>query len=207
MSGGGPLAALSRLARPCGVYTYCVMTRPLVGEPLAAPPGIDLRILDEGALLPHCGNPGLELSQDKAKAAFSRGETCIGALCGRTLVGYAWFAYEPAPHVSGIWMDFDRTCIYTYRAFVRPGYRGRGIAPALYRFGDALFLDRGRTQAIVCIEAHNRRSLAAAERSGARPVGYAAYLQAGNVFLSMRTPGVRRAGYRFYRPQRDANHP
>lgn len=151
-------------------------------------------------MLQRCADPALELSPAKAAAAFARGEICAGALDGERLAGYAWFAFAPTPHVDGLWMDFDADVAYTYRTFVRPEHRGRGIAAALYRLADLHCLERGRRHAVLCVEAHNRPSLLAAERSGARDLGFTAYAHVGGVFLSMRTAGVRRVGYRFYLP-------
>ena len=194
-------AFLGRLARRVGVQAYRVLCRPLSRVPAEPPAGIVLRPLDEQVMLEHCADPELQLSAQKSKAAFSRGETCIGALDGGRLAGYAWFAFRAAPHVNGIWMDFDPRVIYTYRAFVRPGYRGRRIAPALYRFADLHFLERGRTFAALCIELDNQPSLIAAQRSGARTIGFVAYLHAGGRLLSLRTSGAKGIGYRFYVPE------
>ncbi len=196
------IGLVGRLGRRLGVHAYRVLCRPLSRVQIAPPAGIVLRPLEEREMLERCANPQqLELSPQKSAAAFSRGEVCIGAMDGGRLVGYAWFAFRPAPHVNRIWMDFDPRVIYTYRAFVHPGYRGRRIAPALYCFADGLFLDRGRTFAALCIELDNAPSLIAARRSGARTVGFVAYLHAGGRFLSLRTRGARKIGYRFYVPQ------
>ena len=98
-------------------------------------------------------------------------------------------------------MAFDRGAIYIYRALVRPEYRGRGIAPALYRAADRLFLENGRRSALICIETANLSSLRAAERSGSRIAGFAAYFAAGPAFIAFSTAGARAMGFRFYRPR------
>lgn len=194
-------AFLGRLGRRLGVHAYHVLCRPLSRAPVAPPAGIVLRPLEEQEALEHFADSELPLSVEKSKTGFSRGEVCIGALDDGRLAGYAWFASRPAPHFDGIWMDFDPRVIYTYRAYVRPGYRGRRIAPALYCSADALFLDRGRMFVALCIELGNTPSLIAAQRSGARTVGFVAYLHAGGRFLSLRSRGAKKIGYRFYVPQ------
>ena len=191
---------LARAGRRAGLFAFRVLSRPLTRQPLPAPGGIALRMMQQDELLERCTDPALELSAAKAAAGFARGEICAGALAGERLVGYAWSAFAPAPHVDGIWMDFASHTAYTYRAFVHPAYRGQGIAPALYGLADPCCLERGRVIAVLCIEVHNRSSRLAAERSGARDVGFTAYAHVGGAFLSVRTAGVRRVGYRFYLP-------
>lgn len=181
------------------LFVWRVCLRALAAQPSPPPDGIVLRRLEPEADLRRFVPP-LRLSLAKAREGFARGDVCIGAFAEASLVGYAWFAYERAPHADGLWMAFDPHAIYIYRAFVLPACRGRGIAPALYRFADPLFRAQGRDSALLCIGIRHGASFAAARRSGARTVGYGAYLRAGPVFLQLRTPGAVRAGYRFYLP-------
>ena len=190
----------SRVLSSAGIHAWQVFARRLAAVQLQAPPGAELRCAAADELRPQWSDPELEFSEAKAREAFARGEVCVAAFDGPRLVAYAWYAVEPAPHSNGLWMEFDRRAVYTYRAFVAPRYRGRGIAPALYRFADHLFLERGREIAVLCIEANNTPSLAAARRSGAHGIGYCAYWHVGGRFFSLRTPGVRHVGFRFYLP-------
>lgn len=180
-------------------FAWRVCARELATAAAPAPDGIELRPLDPEEDLRHFAPP-LQLSAAKARDGFARGEVCIGAFHGTSLVGYTWFAYERAPHVDGLWMAFDGRAVYVYRAFVLPRYRGRGIAPALYGFGDPLFRSQGRDCALLCIGLGRAASFAAARRSGARTIGYGAYFHAGRVLFQLRTPGTVRSGYRFYLP-------
>lgn len=182
-------------------FAWRICERPFAAcEAPPAPHGMTVHRLQEDEVLAHFGTGALPLDAAKVRASLARGELCVGALDGRSLVGYAWFAFQAAPHVGGLWMDFNRRYVYVYRAFVHPAYRGRGIAPALYSHADPAFGEQGRDGALLCIAMGNHASLAAARRSGARVAGYCAYLQAGPVFLHARTSGAKRLGYRFYRP-------
>ena len=192
---------LTRLARRLGVRVYCLLSRPLHDAPSAPPPGVALRLVPEEEMLARCADPDFGFPRQKAAAAYSRGELCVAAFAGNALAGHVWFASAPAPHTDGLWMAFDGRAVYTYRAFVGPRYRGLGIAPALYRFADRIFLERGRSAVLLCVERDNVASLRAAQRSGARPVGYCAYLRAGPLFLHWRTPGARRVDFRFVLPR------
>lgn len=191
---------VSRALRRLGVQVWQIFTRPLLS---AAPPGaagVELRLIPPEDPMAPWSDPELQIDARKAAEGFARGEICVGAFDGPKLAGYAWFAHEPAPHSAGIWMGFDSRAIYVYRAFVNPRYRGRGIAPALYGFADPLFLKAGKTFAVLCIEATNGASLAAARRAGGQRVGYAAYWHRGSRFRFWRTRGVGPSGFRFYMP-------
>jgi GNAT superfamily N-acetyltransferase len=188
-----------RLLRRFGLFSFRVQVRRLDARPLPLPEGVAIGIIPAHEAS-RFSSPGLEVDEHKAAAAFARGEVCVGALHEDRLVGYAWFALAAAPHVDGVWMDFNRSAVYTYRAFVKVEFRGRGIASALYRFADARFIAAGRRFAILCIDSANRSSLAAARKSGARSAGRAGYWQAFGRFIGFRSTGAAGAGFRFFLP-------
>jgi GNAT superfamily N-acetyltransferase len=133
-------------------------------------------------------------------AAFARGDLCAGAYEADELVGYCWFAFAPSPHLDGVWVDFHEEGVWTYKSLVLPSHRGRGIAPALYRFTDGLCIERRRKFSISCIETHNRSSISAILRSGYTPAGYAAYLRRGSTLMPWISPDARGMAVRFYVP-------
>ena len=193
------LAPLRAVTRRLGLEVWQLLMRPLRRDAATPPTGIEMRTVsaEEMALW---DESELAVTPTKAAQAFARGDLCVGAFDGTRLIGYAWFASRPAPHVDGLWMAFDSNAVYIYRALVRPEYRGRGIAPALYHFADRRFLEQGKGYAIICVNIYNRPSIAAAQRSGASTAGYTAYWTAGGRFLTVRSPGAKRCGFRFYRP-------
>ena len=193
------LASLRAVTRRLGLQVWQIFTRPLGRAGRTPPAGIDLRIVSPEERAPWT-EADLEVAPAKAAEAFARGDLCVGAFEGARMAGYAWLASQPAPHVDGLWMAFDPNAVYIYRALVRPEYRGRGLAPALYHFADTHFLERGKAYAIICVNVYNRPSIAAAERSGAATAGYTAYWAAGGRLATVRSPGARRCGFRFYRP-------
>lgn len=193
---------ISRLVSACtrrlGIQIWRLFTRPLGRSAHSEPRAIELRFIT--AEERHVWtDPALGMTPAKAAEAFGRGDVCVGAFDGERAVGYAWFASRPAPHVDGLWMAAAEDSIYIYRALVRPEYRGRRIAPALYCFGDIFFLAQGKMYAIICVNIFNGASIAAAERSGARTAGYAAYWLAGRHFLAVRSRGAKAFDFSFYR--------
>jgi len=190
---------MSRLGWQAGVRVFRIFGRRLRAWAGAAAPRVDCRLLPEREVLALCADPVLELVPSKVQAAYRRGDLCAGAFQDGELAGYCWFALSPSPLMDGAWLEFPDQVVYTYKSYVRPGFRGRGIAAALYGFADAHFLERGRTHAVLCVESHNRPSIAAARRSGFAEAGYAAYL-AGGRLGAWRSRAAAGYGLRFFVP-------
>lgn len=189
------------LQRYLGLYLYRVMARPL--EPLDHTPAGAVRFvrLGEVELLGHCGDAELELAPASVHASFERGDLCVGALQDQRLLGYVWFAFGATPEAGGTWVEFDRRSAYTYRHFVRPGCRGAGLAAGMLRAADGFMAQRGLARCVTLIYTYNRASIRASARSGALAVGRAACLRLFGRTLSWRSPGAKREGLRFFRPQ------
>ena len=191
--------AMRQLARNGGLQVFRVFHRRLDGGQASAAvlPGLEIRPLSQTEVLGHC-KASLDLSEQAVRAAFGRGGVCVGALKGEALAGYAWFALDRAPHVNGVWVEVPSQAVYRYKAFVHPAYRGRGVAPALYRFADRLFAGSGREYVVNCIATHNFSSIAASKSSGAMTLGFLGYWQRGRRFVAFHSPAVQRFGLRFY---------
>jgi ribosomal protein S18 acetylase RimI-like enzyme len=182
-------------ARRGGLHVFQVLGHELGAA--AAGPGAACRALLEEELLDACGDAELGLSAPMVRGALRRGDVCVGALAGGELAGYAWYAYGPAPHVRGVWVRPPDDAIYRYKSFVRPAFRGCGIASSLYRAGDAIVARPGRRYVVNCVAVQNAASIAASRRSGDALLGVAAYWQAGRRFLALRSAGVGSFGLRF----------
>lgn len=190
---------MHQLARRGGVHVFRVFHRRLEpAAPWPMPAGYDIGVMTQDEVLAGCRDPALDLSETSVRAAYARGSLCIGARQRGGLVGYVWFAFDTAPHLEGVCVRVPPQAIYRYKAFVRPAHRGKGIAPAMYRYADRVFSDRGRDSVVNCIATHNWASIAASVRSGARPLGRLAYWRSARRFLSFHSWAVRQLGLRFY---------
>jgi GNAT superfamily N-acetyltransferase len=190
---------MSRLSRHAGLRAFRVFARRLEARTHSARGALEYRLMSETDVLPLCADASLDLSAAKVRAAFGRGDVCVAAFEGAALAGYCWFALSAAPHMDRAWIDFPPDVVYTYKSYVRPAFRGRGIAAAMYSYADPEFLERGRVNAIICVESHNRPALAAAKRGGFAAAGYAAY--AGGARLRAWCSGkAARYRLRFYVP-------
>jgi GNAT superfamily N-acetyltransferase len=189
------------LGRRAGIRAFRFFRRSLDPEaPAVSLPGLELRVLREPDIAEYYARPELDLQSGKVRAAFARGDLCDGAFEGRQLVGYCWFAFAPLPHLDGVWVDFHTRGVWMYKSLVLPSHRGRGIAPALYRFTDRLCAERGRGFSISCIETHNRPSIAAIRRTGYAPAGYAGYFCRERRLLPFSSPAAQDMSVRFYMP-------
>jgi ribosomal protein S18 acetylase RimI-like enzyme len=188
---------MGRLARHAGVRVFRVFARRL--DAGAASADHDCRLLAETAVLELCPDASLDLAPGKVRAAYARGDVCVGVFSWGELVGYCWFAPAAAPHMDRAWIDFPSDVVYVYKSYVRPACRGRGLAAAMYRFADRLWLERGRSTAILCVESHNHASIAAAKRAGFSAAGYAGYAD-GARLRAWRSEAAARHGLRFFAP-------
>ena len=182
-------------ARRGGLHVLGVYYRRLgAAAARALVPGIACRRVGGEELLSLCADPELELRASMASGA----ATCIGAFSGGVLAGYAWFAYDDAPHVNGVRVRVPGHAIYRFKTFVRPAWRGRGIAPFLYGAADELVARPGRGYVVNCIALQNAPSIAASLRSGDAPLGRLGYWQAGKRFLALHSWRVDDFGLKFY---------
>ena len=170
-------------------------------RPLEPPTGIEFRVLRETEVIALCSDPSLGLRHDSVAAAYVRGDVCIGALEAEAVAGYCWLAFAPVPHLDGVWVKFAQPVGWTYKSLVRPTHRGRGIAPTLYRFAEATYLERGRTYSVICVESHNRPSIRAALRAGYESGGYSGYVLRGERLRAWSSPAARERGVSFFLPE------
>lgn len=155
----------------------------------------------ENELLAFGAEAALDLVASKVRESFARGDLCVGALEGAKLVGYCWFAFSAAPLLDGVWIDFPAQLVYTYKSYVCPAFRGRGVAARLYCFPDPILRERGRTAAFIIVESHNRPSISAARRSGFASAGMAGYVLRDGGIVSWRSSLARRGAIRLVGPE------
>lgn len=192
---------MSRLVRHAGFRLFRFFARSLEANAPGLSPGGGIRMLAQEEVAASCSDPDLDLRPDSVEAAFRRGDLCVGSFDGDTLAGYCWLAFEPLPHLDGVFVEFAGDVVWTYKSLVRHSYRGKGIAPALYRYADAACLERSRNLSLLCVESHNVPSIAAALRAGYRSAGSAAYVRRGSFFADWYSPGlVQRYGLSFFVP-------
>jgi len=192
---------ISRLRRYLGIDLCRVLARDISAGVSKEAARFEFRTLSRAELLRLCADPEYQLSATWVRSALGRGDVCFGALEDGRVAGYVWLAYSAARYTDRVWVRTDASSRYTYKVFVRPEHRGRGLARELYRRADAAGLARGRTRAVMVVQADNAASLRAARRDGFSIVGYAGHIACRGGALAFRSPGARRFGFEFYSVQ------
>lgn len=193
---------LRRLRRHFGANLVCVLRREL-GMAAYVPcvrPDLECRVLNEEQTLAAASDPELELDPGWVRAACARGAVCLGAFSGSRLVGYNWLAFGDTPYSAGVWVSIGPVYRYSHKTFVRPECRGQRISQALHLLADRPDLRRGRRFAVNFVNADNDASLAALRRAGSERIGYVAYAECFGTLIAVRSPHVKHAGIRFYKP-------
>lgn len=189
---------MHQAARRGGVHVFGVYYRKLGAGAAAPTREVTCRRLRDEEVLSLCADAELDLHETMVRAALLKGHACVGAFCEGRLAGYVWFAYEDAPHLNGVRVSIPARAIYRFKAFVRPAFRGHGVARFLYGAADGIVARPGREHVVSCIAVQNRPSVAASIRSGDELLGYLGYWQAGKRFLVLHTRAVEAFGLRFY---------
>jgi L-amino acid N-acyltransferase YncA len=192
---------VARLRRYLGIDLCRVLARDIGAGTGTGPARFEFRVLTRPELLRLCANPDYQLSATWVRSALGRGDVCFGALERGRVAGYLWLAYAAARYTDKVWIRTEPSSRYTYKVFIHPEHRGRGLVQELYRRSDAALLARGRKRAVMVIQADNAASLRAAHRNGFYTVGYAAHVSCRGGALAFRSPGARRSGFEFYSVQ------
>lgn len=188
---------MSKLQKYAGLYLCWVFERPMQPNPVERSDGIDLRILSEGEALQAAEDPELEMSVEFVRTALARGDIAFGAFDASRLVSYTWRAFGPVLHDDGVCVRFDPPRHYGYKALTLPAYRGRGVQRDVARFSDDALYKRGCVAQLMFIEVGNFASLRTQRKLNARRIGMAGFIKRFGLFVSFRTPGVKKTGFRF----------
>lgn len=142
-------------------------------------------------------DPQMGLRGASIDAALARGDICAATFVNDRMVSYVWRSFSTAPHVDGLWVEFERPYRYSYKAFTLPDYRGQHLQDDTVRLTDAMCVERGYPYAIGFVETHNFASLRADTRHGNQHIGWAGYIKLFGRVYPFRSPGARRHTFRF----------
>lgn len=174
-------------------YVQPVPASPLVpvraGDPVQVGP-IDRRTVDEAAFKRPAG---------AVTARFDAGSTCIAAIRRGELRGYMWL--QPGTLAERIVRCDMRAepvsrVVWDYDFFIEPRYRLGRLFGRLWDAAGSHLRERGIDATVSWVHLHNRASAQAHARLGARPIGWAAFLELfGHQFMiSSMHPTFSRAG-------------
>jgi GNAT superfamily N-acetyltransferase len=172
---------MHQVSRRAGLHVLHVFSRRLRPVPAPRLAGVSCRVLQHREL------------------GRRPGDVCVGVFVDGEPAGYAWYAYEDAPHVNGVRVRIPPHLIYRFKVYVLPAYRGRGLAPYLYRAADELVARPGRERVVTCVAVQNLSSVIASVRAGDIPHGLLAYWQWRRHFVAVHSPATLDLGLNFYR--------
>jgi hypothetical protein len=160
----------------------------------------EFRVFHGPAVVECPASDRLDLTRSFIDAAAARGDCCAAVLDRHgAIVAYDWRAFEgPTPIDGRFAVEFRHPGqVYGYKMFTDAQYRGQGLQLfSLWHF-EAWLLGLGFTHTIGYVATQNlasRRALAKAE--GQQTVGFAGYFRLFGRYVTFRTPGARRFGFR-----------
>jgi hypothetical protein len=165
--------------------------------------GIVIRVMTAQDFERACVSSPKLFDPEFVAAARARGDLCLAAYDGERLAAFFWRSFSTAPVAEDLWIRVTPPCRYGYKAFTEVDYRGRHLQQRLTEISDVMGLDRGCTHTVSFVETHNFPSLIAATREEVRLVGYAGYVRLFGRVMPFHSPGARRHGIRFARPDHE----
>lgn len=178
-----------------------ISRRPIAGaDEFKLPAHGDYRIvaLTSRQLPQACKDPALGMSKAFLAAAERRGDLCIGAVHGGTLVAYCWFGIgTPGPFNKNFSVVYDFPGqAYGYKAFTVPAHRGRKLQQLLVVTANRILSSRGFSHVLGYVNIENFSSRRMTARFKNNPViGWAVCARVFGRNLRFVSPGARRRGF------------
>lgn len=155
---------------PIRFLAWAFGERPGLG---ASAGGDGARWLHRDELEAFAADDELDLPLDFVREALALGHRFAGVVAHGDLLSYEVFALEPTAIPEGLVVSFPTPFAYVYKAFTRPGARGRGHHGRVTRFAAAELSREGVRGMVAYCRAINHASLAAFRRLGFRGAGWA----------------------------------
>lgn len=154
------------------------------------------RRLSRAQLEAAASDPAMDLRLDFVHDALAQGDACFGVLDLTKIVSYSWFSNRPTEVVPGFVTRFPAGYYYSYKAFTRPAYRGRGLLRDCQVAAAREFASGGPIRLLTLIERRNVSSLKAFAQVGFRPFGRILLWRTRWFHYSIHGAGCRRHGMR-----------
>jgi hypothetical protein len=194
------ISAMSRLEWWFGIHVYRVRARPLVEVP-SLPPlpvGWSVREVPACELAELAGDEELGLSRQFVNSAIAATATMMAVFEQNQIVSYSLATLGGARHDDRVCVQCEPPFRYGFKSYTRSSHRGLRLSAYTSVWSDALFMRRGCTHAISCTQTHDFASIRSERSKGNRYVGIAGYLRIGRTPLTFRSPGCRRARFKFF---------
>jgi hypothetical protein len=168
----------------------------------------EFRVLTPDEVRAFAQDPALQMTPAFVESSLARRDYCFGVMRGDRLVAYDWRGLgHPVPlnHDLDVHYAYPGQ-VYGYAMYTRPECRGLRLQLYSVRRAETHLLDAGHTHTIGYVALQNFASIRNLSRiQGQVFVGLAGYLRIRGRYLTFRTPGARRYGFRIARSHRDTD--
>jgi RimJ/RimL family protein N-acetyltransferase len=199
--------ALKALDERCGVrilHGFCI-ERP---DPafVKCPAPFKAGFLNAEELRRYARDPETELSERFLNNALARGDECFAIRDADVLVAYGFYSTGICPiDVPHLGVSFSEEYVYMYKAFTRPGYRGRRLHAMVKTQALQRFRALGYQGIVSYVEATNLDSLKSCLRMGCERFGTMYLLRLHADAFAFSSPGCLRFKFRLDRVGRPAD--
>jgi len=162
-------------------------------------PTFEFRVLTPDEVRRFAQDPGIQMTPAFAESALARGDYCFGVLKEDRLVAYDWRGLQrPVPLNDDLDVHYARPGqVYGYAMYTRPEFRGLHLQLHNLRHANRRLLAEGQTHTVGYVALQNLASIRNLSRiHGQVFVGMAGYIRLWGRYLTFRTPGARRIGFR-----------
>jgi len=130
-------------------------------------------------------------------AALGKGDECYAILEGERVASYGWYATTPTTlDLPDLRLHFSPQCVYMYKGFTHPDYRGQRLHAIGMTRALADYLGRGYQGLIAYVEANNFGSLKSVFRMGYTEIGRITLLRLAGRYVARASRGCRAYGLR-----------
>lgn len=152
-------------------------------------------------------DPNVQMTPGFVEESVARRDYCFGVLCGGQLAAYDWRGLgRPVPLNQDLDVHYAYPGqVYGYAMYTLPEYRGLRLQFYNVHRADARLLAEGHTHTIGYVALQNFASIQNLSRlKGQVFVGLAGYLRICGRYVTFRSPGARRYGFKIARSHKDA---
>ena len=200
---------LDALEKAIDLHVFRVNRSPhAAGEELPAEIAqrFEFRVLTAEEVRRFAQDPNVEMTPAFADECLARGDYCFGVLCGDELAAYDWRGLgRPVPLSSDLEAHYAYPGqVYGFAMYTRPEFRGLHLQFYNVHRADARLLAEGHTHTVGYVALQNFASVRNLSRlKGQVFVGLAGYLRIFGHYVTFRSPGARRYGFRIARSNDD----
>jgi len=165
----------------------------------------EFRVLTTEEVRRFAQDPSLQMTPEFVESSLARRDYCFGVLQNGRLVAYDWRGVnQPVPLNRDLAVHYAHPGqVYGYAMYTQAEYRGLRLQRYSVGRAEARLLAEGHTHTIGYVALQNFASIRNLSRiRGQAFVGLAGYLRIRGRYLTFRTPGASRYGFRIARQMR-----